>query len=107
MVLHHPLGENRAAAADDSGDAIRSQRHVLNEHACMDRHVIDALLRLLFDHFEHQIGGEILNAPNAAEGFVNRDRADRDRRRVDDRLADARNVAAGGQIHDRVGAELH
>ena len=52
-------------------------------------------------------GGQVLDAADPRERLINRDRADRNRRRIDDGLADARDVAAGGQIHDRVGAVLH
>ena len=57
MVMSHPLGKNRAAAADDSGDALRNHGHILNEHARVNGHVIHALLRLLFDHLQHHAGG--------------------------------------------------
>ena len=53
MVVRHPLGQDRAAAADDAGDALRNHGHILNEHAGVDGHVVDALLGLLFDDFEH------------------------------------------------------
>jgi hypothetical protein len=56
VVVGHPLRQNRAAAAYDSGDALRDHGHILNEHAGVDGHVIHALLRLLFDHFEHHAG---------------------------------------------------
>ena len=55
VVLHHPLGQDRAAAADDAGDALRGQRDVLDQHAGVDGHVIHALLGLLLDHFEHDV----------------------------------------------------
>ena len=32
---------------------LRRQRQVLQQHAGVDRHVIDALLRLVLDHVEH------------------------------------------------------
>ena len=72
MVLHHPFGENRAAAADDAGDAPGGQRDVLHQHAGVDGHVIDALLGLLLDHFEHHVDIQILDAPHARERFIDR-----------------------------------
>ena len=57
VVLHHPLGQDRAAAADDSGDAPRGQRDVLHQHAGVNGHVVHALLGLLLDHFEHHVDG--------------------------------------------------
>ena len=53
VVLHHPLGQNGAAAAHDAGDALGGQRNVLHQHAGVDGHVVHALLGLLFDHFQH------------------------------------------------------
>ena len=70
----------------------------------MDGHVIDALLGLLFDDFEHEIEGEIFGAANAGDRFVDRNGADGDGRGVDDGLANFGNVAAGAEVHDGVGA---
>ena len=56
MVLDHPFGQDRSAAADDAGDAPRGQRNVLHQYSGVDGHVIDALLGLLLDHFEHDAG---------------------------------------------------
>jgi uncharacterized protein (UPF0261 family) len=76
LVRVHPVRQQRAAAADDAGDAIASQRDKLAQHAGVDRHVVDALLGLLFDDFEHQAGGQILGALHSRERFVNRHGAD-------------------------------
>ncbi len=107
VILHHPLGQNRAAAAHDAGNALRRQRHVLHQHAGVDRHVIHALLGLLFDHFQHHVDVEIFHAPHARERFIDRHRADRHGRMRDDGLADLRDIAAGRKIHHGIGAELH
>ena len=107
VVLHHPLGQNRAAAAHDAGDAPRGQRDVLHQHAGMDGHVIHALLGLLLDHFQHHLRAQVFHAPHARERFVDRHRADGHRRMRDDGFADGRDVAAGGKVHHRIGAVLH
>ena len=107
FVEAHPLRQQRAAAADDSGDAVAHQRQKFAQHAGVNRHVVHALLGLLFDHFEHQLDGQILGAPHAREGFVNRHGADGHGRRVDDGFADHGNVAAGGKVHHRVRAVVH
>ena len=107
MILDHPLGQDRAPAAHDSGDAFRRQRHVLHQHARVDRHVIDALLGLLLNHFQHHIDVEVFHATHAREGFVDGHGADGHRRIRDDRLADFGDVAARGKIHHGVCAELH
>ena len=74
----------------------------------MNGHVVDALLGLLFDHFEHDVGVQIFDALDAGDGFVDRDGADRERANgVDDGFANVVDVAAGGEIHDGVGAVVH
>ncbi len=75
------------------------QRNVLHQHAGVDGHVIDALLGLLLDHFEHHVDVQVFHPPHARQRFINRHRADRHRRFVDDGFADARDVAAGRKIH--------
>ena len=37
------------------------------QHAGVDGHVVHALLGLLLDHLEHHVGGQVLDAPHAAE----------------------------------------
>ena len=61
MMMCHPLCQNCAAAADDSGNALRNQRQILNEDAGMNCHVVHALFRLFFDHFQHDVCIEIFN----------------------------------------------
>ena len=58
VMVGHPLRQNRAAAADDAGDALRNHRQILDQHAGVDGHVVHALLGLLFDHFEHHVDVE-------------------------------------------------
>jgi len=79
MVLDHPFGQDGSAAADDSGHAPGGQRDVLYQYPGVNGHVIDALLGLLLDDFEHDVDVEILDAPHAGDGFVDGDRADRHR----------------------------
>ncbi len=77
VILHHPLGQNRAAAADDAGDALGGQRNVLHQHAGVDGHVIHALLGLLLDHFQHHVDVQIFHAAHARQRFIDRHGADR------------------------------
>ena len=104
VVMRHPLRQDRAAAADDAGDALGDQRQVLDEHAGVDGHVIDALLGLLFDDLEHEVGSEVFNALHARDRLVNRHRADGHGRVAQDGFANVVNAAAGGEVHHRVGA---
>ena len=106
-VGHHPLGDQRAAAADDAGDAVHRQVQVLEHHAAVDRHVVDALLRLVLDHVEKMLRPHVFDlAAQLFEHLVNRHRADRHGRGGDDRLADRVDVLAGREVHHRVGAEV-
>ena len=73
----------------------------------MDGHVVHALRGLLFDDFEHDFGIQIFDALDAGDRFIDRDRADGNRRMAQDGFANFVNVAAGGKIHHRVGAIVH
>ena len=46
VMRETPLGHDRAAARDDAGHAARGQRNVAQQHAGVDREIIDALLGL-------------------------------------------------------------
>ncbi len=107
MVLDHPLSENRSAAAYDAGNTLRRQGDILDQHAGMDRHVIDALLSLFFNHLEHHAGSQIFHAAHASQSFINRNGTDRNRRCRDDGFANSGNVSAGREIHHRIGSILH
>ena len=85
----------------------RTMRQKLAQHAGVDGHVVHALLGLLLDDFEHQLGGEILGALDAREGLVDGHGADGHGRGFDDGLANRGNIAAGGEVHHGVGAVVH
>jgi hypothetical protein len=71
----------------------------------VDRHVVDALLRLVLDHVEEVLGGHVFDvAAELLEHLIDRNGADRDRGGVDDRGADRVDILAGGEVHDGVGA---
>ena len=107
MVVGHPLREDRAAAAHDSGDALRDQRQILNQHSGVDGHVIDALRGLLFDNFEHDFGIQIFHALDARNCLINRNSADGHRRVTQNGFTNFVNVAAGGKIHHGIGAVVY
>jgi hypothetical protein len=94
VMMRHPLREDRSAARDDSGDTLGHQRNVFDQHARVDRHIIDALLRLLLDHLEHQLGREVFQTTHSRHRFVNRHCPDWHRRIPQNRLANLWNIAA-------------
>ncbi len=106
VILHHPFSQDRPAAAYDPGDPFGCQRNVLHQHAGVNGHVIDALLGLLLDDFEHHVDVQIFNPADAGKSFVYRHRPDRHWRILDDLLADERDVAPGRQVHHGISAEL-
>ena len=100
-----PLGHDRAAARDDAGDAVGGERHERQAHAGVDGEIVDALLALLDQRV-------LVDLPRQLDGvavaflqrLVDRHRADGHRRVADDPFARRVDVAAGGEIHHRVGA---
>ena len=80
---------------------------MLDQNSGVERHVVDALFRLVLDHVEQVVGGELLELFLLLNCLVDRNRADWNGRGVDDRLSNRVDVAAGGEVHHRVGAVLH
>ncbi len=71
----------------------------------MDGEVVDALLALLDQRVAEDLPGQVLgDAADLLQRLVDRHRADRHRRVADDPLADVVDVAAGREVHHRVGA---
>ncbi len=105
MPRQAPLRHDRAAARDDAGDAIGGERHVGQPHAGVDGEIVDALLALLDQRvlvaFPVELDGI---AVHFLQRLVDRHRADRHRRIAQDPFARVVDVAAGGEIHHRVGA---
>src|SRR5438094_558891 len=83
--------------------SVTGERDVLHKHAGVNGHVVDALLGLLFDHFEENLDVQVFHAAHAAQGFVDGHGANRHGRGVNDCLPDTRDVAAGGEVHHGVG----
>ena len=72
----------------------------------MDGHVVHALPGLRLDDLEQQLRGEIGHVAHVGHGLVDGHGAHRERAGAEDGLADLRDVAAGGEVHHRVGAVL-
>ncbi len=107
MVRQAPAGHDGAAAGHDAGDPVGRQRHVAQQHAGVDGHVVHALLAL-FDHGvpEDLPGQGVGLAVDLLQRLVDRDRADRDGGVADDPFARGVDVVPGGQVHDGVRAPL-
>ncbi len=107
VVVSHPLREDGSAPAHNPGNALRNQRQILDQHAGVNRHVVDALRRLLFNYFEHYFSVQVFHALHARDGFIDRHGTDGNRRIPQNGLANFVDVAASGKIHHRVGAVMH
>ena len=105
MMGQAPFRHDRAAAADDAGDAVRGERHIGQAHTRMDGEIVDALL-CLFDQrvtedFPRQFFG---NAADFLQRLIDRDRADGDGAVAQDPFARVVDVAARRKVHHRVRA---
>ncbi len=107
VVRQTPRGHDRTTARDDAGLAAGGQRHVGQQHAGVDRHVVDALLGLLDDRVLVDLPGQLLGAAvDLLQRLVERHGADRDGGIAQHPLAGGVDVAARREVHDRVGAPL-
>src|SRR4029079_5527107 len=105
VVGEAPFGHDRAAAADDAGDAGGGQRYVGQADAGVDGEIVDALLGLLDQSVAVEVPGQLLgDAADLLQRLVDGDGADRHGRVADDPFARVVDVAAGREVHDRVGA---
>jgi hypothetical protein len=105
VMRQAPLRHDRPAAGDDAGQPPRRHRDVAEQHAGVDREVVDSLLALLDQGLAVDLPGEILRAAaNLLERLVDRHRADRHRGIANDPLARFVDVLAGRQVHYRIGA---
>ena len=69
-------------------------RQMLEQHASVEGHVVDPLLRLMLDHVEKVERRQIDDVPLVDDHLVDRHGPDRHRRRSDDRFANAVDVLA-------------
>ncbi len=105
VMREAPLRHDRAAARDDASHTVGGQRHVGQAHAGMDGEVVDALLALLNQRVLVHLPGQLDGIAAALlERLINGDSADRHGRVAQNPLAGVVDVAAGREIHDRIGA---
>ncbi len=107
VVSHHPFGDQRSTAADDTGHAIDGQVQVFQFDTAVNRHVVNALLGLVLDHVQEVLSVHVFDiSAELFQHLVDRHGSDWNGALVDDLTADVVNVFAGRQIHDRVGTEV-
>ena len=105
MPRQAPLGHDRAAARDDAGDAVGGERHVSEPHAGVDGEIVDALFALLDQRVLVTFPVELDRiAVDLLQRLIDRHGADRHRRIAQDPFARVVDVAAGREVHHRVGA---
>ena len=105
VMREAPFRHDRAAAGDDAGDALGRHRDVGQTDAGVDGEIVDALLGLLDQRVAEDFPGQVLgDAADFLQRLIDRHGADRNRAVADDPFAGVVNVAAGGEVHDRVGA---
>ena len=74
-VNQHPLGQQAAAARDDSDQPVLDQRQMLPEHTGVKGEIVHALLRLVLEILENHIVGQVLQLAPDDHG-IDRHRAD-------------------------------
>ncbi len=107
VMREAPLGQDRAAARDDAGDAIGRKRDVAQQHAGVNREIVHALLRLLDQRVAEELPRQLLGlAVDLLQRLIDRNGADRHRRVAQNPLARLVDVLARREIHDGVGAPV-
>ena len=105
MVRQTPFGHDRAAARDDAGQTLRGHRDVAQQYAGVNGEVVDSLFGLFQQGIAEDFPGEVLgDAVDLLQCLVNRHSADGDRTVTQDPLAGFVDIAAGREIHHRIGA---
>src|SRR4051812_2472631 len=105
VVAEAPFRHDRAAAADDAGDAFGRHRDVGEADSGVDGEIVDALLGLLDQSVAVDLPGEVLgDSADLLQRLVDGDCADRHGAVADDPFPRVVDVAPGGEVHHRVGA---
>ena len=102
VVRDHPLGEQRSASAHDADQSILHVLQMSKTDARVNREVVNSLLRLMLQHLQDVVFGEVLDLP-ADDHRVDRHGSDRNVTVANNGLAAFVEVTAGRQVHHRVG----
>jgi len=95
---------SEASAIEPGRRPSPGERQVGEQHAGVDRHVVDALARLVGDRLQQHLGAQVLDPIDALQRLVDRHGADRHLGGGEDRLARRVDPLAGREVHHRVGA---
>ena len=107
LVLHHPFGHDGTAAAHDAHLALHRGRNVLQHEPRVQRHEVDALLRLLADDVQQKRRIHVRDVSlQAADGLVDGHGAEGLGAGVEHPLPDRLHVLAHGKVHHEVGSGL-
>ena len=80
---------------------------MFEQYAGMDRHIIDALPGMLFNHVQHVLGGQVGDLVDVQHRLVDRHRSDGHLGLGDDRFTGGIEIRAGGQVHHGVRPVAH
>src|SRR5215471_12708740 len=100
-----PFGHDGTATRHNTRDAPGSQGNIAQEHASVDREVIDPLLSLLNQRIAVDLPGEFLSlATHLLQSLINRYGTNGHGRVAQDPLTRLVDVLASGQVHDGIGS---
>ena len=100
-----PFRHDRSASRDDPGRSMRRQWNVGQPDACMDREIVDPLLRLLDQSVTIDLPGQFFSfSTNLFECLIDGNGSDRNRRIADDPFASRVDILSCREIHNSVGA---
>ena len=108
LVLHHPLGHDRATARNNAHLALHRNRDVLEKKARMERHEVDALFGLRADDVQEERRIHLRDvALKTRNGLVDRHGAERRRACVQHALTNRLEVVGtDGKIHYEIGLAI-
>ncbi len=98
----HPGGEKGAAPGDHPGDSLFQQRQGGFGNAAMHRDEVHPLFGVVVHHVQEIVGLDVIQTVGFSHHLVDGHRAERDGTAGQKRHPDLIQVAAGGQIHDRI-----
>ena len=106
LVAAHPGGEKGAAPGDHPGDPFFQQGESPPGNAAVHRDEVHPLFGVVVHHVQEVVGLDVIEAGGLGHHLVDGHGAEGRRALGQKRGANLVQVAAGGQVHDRVGPVL-